>query len=610
MKKRLLAFLHRLLTIQSTDADTQRRGRLLGILLLSSLALAFLLPATNLVEHLSYSALDHTSWILFDAAVTLLIISLLRLNWAGHTRLAGSSFLIFYVVGCTVGLRAATLDRILLVYAVPTLASSFIVSPGSSFIFALLSGGGYTLAYLAGARSPNYNYISIIGLALMATVAWLAATHLEDALGEARRSLARERAAQKQAARLTENLQRRTQELAALNAASRAMTSMLNPQVVLKQVMDEVRRMVGAEGASVLLRDPTSDDMIFAAAAGPGAEGLVGLRVPITMGIAGWVVRERQSALVGDAPGDSRFSSSTDTITGLTTRSVLAVPLKFKGAVWGVIEAINQASGVFDEHDQEMLEALAGSAAIAIENAQLYASQEQRVAERTAQLKAANQELEAFAYSVSHDLRAPLRSIDGFSQALLQDYAGCLDDQGQHYLQRIRAATLQMSQLIDDLLKLSRVTRSEMRREPVDLSALAQAIAAELQAAQPERQIEWSIAPGLVVNADANLMRILLNNLMGNAWKFTARHPTARIELGIIRQDGEPVYFVRDDGAGFDMAYVDKLFGAFQRLHSVNEFEGTGIGLATVQRIAHRHGGRVWAEGAVEQGAAIYFTLL
>jgi PAS domain S-box-containing protein len=239
----------------------------------------------------------------------------------------------------------------------------------------------------------------------------------------------------------------------------------------------------------------------------------------------------------------------------------------------------------------------------------LNAELEQRVAERTAQLEAANKEMEAFSYSVSHDLRAPLRSIDGFGRALLQDYAGCLDEPGQHYLHRIRAATLQMSQLIDDLLKLSRLTRSEICRGPVDLSALAQTIAVELQATRPERQVEWSIAPGLVVNADAHLMRIILANLLGNAHKFTAKHSTARIEFGMIEQEGQPVYFVRDDGAGFDMTYADKLFGAFQRLHSADEFEGTGIGLATVQRIVHRHGGRVWAEGAVEQGATVYFTL-
>jgi light-regulated signal transduction histidine kinase (bacteriophytochrome) len=208
-----------------------------------------------------------------------------------------------------------------------------------------------------------------------------------------------------------------------------------------------------------------------------------------------------------------------------------------------------------------------------------------------------------------HDLRAPLRSIDGFSQALLQDYAGRLDDQGQDYLKRIRAAGRQMSQLIDDLLKLSRVTRSEMRREPVDLSALAQAIAAELQAAQPERQVEWSIAPGLVANADANLMRILLTNLLGNAYKFTARHPIALIEWGMLEQENRLVYFVRDNGSGFDMAYADKLFGVFQRLHSADEFEGTGVGLAIVHRIIKRHGGRVWAEGKINEGATFYFAL-
>ncbi|MBE8999538.1 hypothetical protein G1O98_07310 [Nostoc sp. UIC10630] len=234
---------------------------------------------------------------------------------------------------------------------------------------------------------------------------------------------------------------------------------------------------------------------------------------------------------------------------------------------------------------------------------------EQRVAERTAQLEATNKEMEAFSYSVSHDLRAPLRSIDGFSQALLEDYADKLDTLGQNYLQRVRAATQRMAQLIDDLLNLSRLTRSEMRSEKVDLSALVEAIATELHKTQPERQVEFAIAPGLVTNGDAHLLRIVLENLLGNAWKFTGKHQKARIEFGLLQQDDTHVYFVRDDGTGFDMAYVEKLFGAFQRLHAMTEFEGTGIGLATVQRIVHRHGGRVWAESAVEQGATFYFTL-
>jgi PAS domain S-box-containing protein len=235
---------------------------------------------------------------------------------------------------------------------------------------------------------------------------------------------------------------------------------------------------------------------------------------------------------------------------------------------------------------------------------------ERRVIERTAQLEAANKELEAFSYSVSHDLRAPLRGVDGFSQALLERYADKLDDKGKHYLQRIRAGTQRMGELIDDLLRLSRVTRSEMRRTKVDLSVLAEAIAAELHSTQPERQVEWAIAPRLFVDGDARLLRVALENLLNNAWKFTSNTLNTRIEFGVILKEGVGVaYFVRDNGAGFDMAYVDKLFGAFQRLHSTTQFPGTGIGLATVQRIVHRHGGQVWAESAVEQGATFYFTL-
>ncbi|MGE5619513.1 MAG: PAS domain S-box protein [Sphingomonadaceae bacterium] len=228
---------------------------------------------------------------------------------------------------------------------------------------------------------------------------------------------------------------------------------------------------------------------------------------------------------------------------------------------------------------------------------------------RALELDAINRELESFSYSVSHDLRAPLRAIDGFSQALLDDYHDRLDEQGRHYLQRIRSASDRMDQLIDDMLSLARVTRSEMHREDVNLSAQAEAIAAELRRTQPERQVAFIIQPGVVAHGDARLLRVVLENLMENAWKFTSKHPTARIEFGVAEEGGEKVYFVSDDGAGFDMAYADKLFGAFQRLHAQTEFPGTGIGLATVQRIVHRHGGRIWARGEVEKGAEFYFTL-
>ena len=223
--------------------------------------------------------------------------------------------------------------------------------------------------------------------------------------------------------------------------------------------------------------------------------------------------------------------------------------------------------------------------------------------------EAVNRELEAFSYSVAHDLRAPLRSIDGFSLALLEDCADVLDEAGKQHLRFVREAAQDMAALIDGLLSLSRVTRSELRRETVDLAELARNIFGQLRRAAPGRVVETVIADDLVAEGDARLLRGLLENLLGNAWKFSGKQAAARIEIGMTQAGGERAYFVRDNGAGFDMAYAAKLFGAFQRLHSASEFEGTGIGLATVQRIVHRHGGRVWAESKVGRGATFFFTL-
>jgi PAS domain S-box-containing protein len=239
----------------------------------------------------------------------------------------------------------------------------------------------------------------------------------------------------------------------------------------------------------------------------------------------------------------------------------------------------------------------------------LNAELEQRVRERTAQLENTNKELEAFSYSVSHDLRAPLRGIDGWSQALLEDYHDQLDEQGQQYIDRARSETQRMGYLIDDMLQLSRLTRAEMVKAQVDLSALAQTIAERLQAAEPLRKADFNIQAGLIAEGDSRLLEAVLTNLLGNAFKFTAKRAGAHIEFGQTESQGQRVFFVRDNGAGFDMAYSQKLFGAFQRMHKLSEFPGTGIGLATVQRIIHRHGGRVWAEAEVERGATFYFTL-
>jgi light-regulated signal transduction histidine kinase (bacteriophytochrome) len=217
--------------------------------------------------------------------------------------------------------------------------------------------------------------------------------------------------------------------------------------------------------------------------------------------------------------------------------------------------------------------------------------------------------LEAFSYSVSHDLRAPLRSVDGFSQALIEDYGESLPPEGRDFLERIRNSAQRMAELIDDLLNLSRVTRAPLKPVAVDLSKLAENIAAELKRNDPERAVRFIIAQDLSAGGDPHLLQIVLENLMNNAWKFTSKRELAEIEVGKKHENGDAIYFIRDNGAGFDMTYANKLFGAFQRLHAMAEFPGTGIGLATIQRIINRHGGRIWALGAVDQGATFFFTL-
>jgi light-regulated signal transduction histidine kinase (bacteriophytochrome) len=244
------------------------------------------------------------------------------------------------------------------------------------------------------------------------------------------------------------------------------------------------------------------------------------------------------------------------------------------------------------------------------EAARLLRRREAQLRERTAQLETANHELEAFSYSVSHDLRAPLRAIDGFSEALEQDCSDDLSDGGKDSLRRIRGAADRMGTLIDGLLNLARLTRVDLKRQPVDVSETASSILADLKHRSPRRRIDIDVETGLFTEADPELVQIALENLIDNAWKYTGRTSRPRIEIGAEAANGAVrVFHVRDNGAGFDMAHANKLFGAFQRLHSNRDFEGTGIGLAIVQRIVTRHGGKIWAESSVNQGATFYFTL-
>ena len=296
--------------------------------------------------------------------------------------------------------------------------------------------------------------------------------------------------------------------------------------------------------------------------------------------------------------------------------SLLTEALIGRGELLGVLNLSAAQPAAFAAEHRDIAREVADQLAIAIYQARLHerlqqhaAELERRVQERTVQFEAANKELASFSYSVSHDLRTPLRAVEGFSRSLLEEYGATLGTGGRHYLDRIVAGAQRMGQLIEDLLRLARVAQYEMVQQVVNLSDLVRVIAADLQRSEPSRRVEFVIAPGVVATGDARLLRIALENLFGNAWKYTSKHPTARIEFGTTERDDLVVYFVRDDGAGFDMAYAQKLFGAFQRLQAEPEFEGTGVGLATVQRIMHRHGGRIWAEGAVDKGATFYFTL-
>ena len=413
----------------------------------------------------------------------------------------------------------------------------------------------------------------------------------------------------------------------ALLEISAAIGGELDPFRIAQLAVDRAGSLLIADAAHLWLWDPQLDALRALARSDACLLTEADEVSPIGDSIVGQVFRSHEPVVVDDY---QHWEFSLPSVVDSGVSSAMGVPLMVNERPVGVMIAHNYERRAFSGQQVALLRLFAGQIAPALEAARLHlesegrrrraeqaeeqvralnAELERRVHERTAELEAANQELEAFCYSVSHDLRAPLRSMDGFCQVLFEDYGERLDDRAVGYLQRVRAASQRMAQLIDDLLQLSRITRTEMQRQRVDLSQVARAIAADLVAREPEREVSFRIADGLQAVGDARLLRVALENLLGNAWKFTSKHATGQIELGRTERDGQAVFFVSDDGAGFDMAYSDKLFGPFQRLHGTTEFEGTGIGLATVQRIVSRHGGQIWAEAEVERGARFSFSL-
>ncbi len=441
---------------------------------------------------------------------------------------------------------------------------------------------------------------------------------------------------QAEATRAEEGLRRYAERLRILHEIDRALIAQEAPEAIAGAVLRPLRELLGVPRAIVNMFDLAAGEVEWLAAAGRRRIRLgPGVRYSIQlMGDVEALQRgEPQVIDVHSLPP----SPEVDALLASGVYVYMVMPMIAGGELIGAL-SFGGAPGPFPPEQVSIAREAATQLAIAIAQARLHErvkcqaeDLEQRVRKRTQELhtahaelqktnaelvqlttalQAANRELEAFSYSVSHDLRAPLRAIDGFSQVVLEDYTERLDAEGKDYLHRIRGATHRMTDLIDALLDLSRVARAELHWQTVDLTALGESIAAELRQTQSDRRVGFVIADGLTASGDARLLRVVLENLLGNAWKFTAKQPQARIEVGSLTQpDGTWVLFVRDNGAGFDMTYADKLFGAFQRLHRMSEFHGTGIGLATVQRIIHRHGGRIWAEGAVDKGATFYFTL-
>ncbi len=384
-----------------------------------------------------------------------------------------------------------------------------------------------------------------------------------------------------------------------------------NLQAVMDIVRHAARRLVQADGASFVLKD--GDRCFYAEedAVGPLWKGQ---RFPLTACISGWCMLNRQAAEIEDIYKDPRIPH--DAYRPTFVKSLVMTPIRTLSPV-GAIGVYWGRTHRATAEQVELLRALADSTSVAMESVDLLANLEKRVAERTAEvqrrsieLEVLNKELEAFSYSVAHDLRAPLITIDGFTHALLESHADQLDATGRGHLERISGGSRRMQRLINDMLNLSKIVRAPMHPATVDLAPIAQEIVAALREATPGRSVEVSIAPGMQVHGDAGLLRIALENLLSNAWKYSSKTPGARIELGFGRDgSGREALYVRDNGAGFDSRHAANLFAPFQRLHSEAQFPGTGVGLATVQRIIHRHGGQIWAEAAIDRGACFFFTL-
>lgn len=375
----------------------------------------------------------------------------------------------------------------------------------------------------------------------------------------------------------------------------------------LPAIQEVVRRaardIAGADGATFVLRDGDKCHYADEDAISPLWKGQ---RFPMSACISGWAMLNAKSVMLPDIYADPRIPA--DAYRPTFVKSLAMVPIRLKSPI-GAIGVYWARHHTASEEEIGLIEALANTTSVAMENVQVYTELEQRVAQRTQQLETLNHELESFSYSVSHDLRAPLRAISGFTSLLGREVNAVATPKVWHYMTQIEESTQQMGELIENLLRLAKVARSELNCIDVNLAEIAREISDRLRREAPERQVEIVIPDAMPARCDARLMEVALENLLSNAWKYTGKAEAPRIEFGSrVEEDGSVAYFVKDNGAGFEIAQAKNLFAPFQRMHAETDFPGTGVGLATVQRIVHRHGGRIWANAAVGEGATFSFT--
>jgi signal transduction histidine kinase len=412
--------------------------------------------------------------------------------------------------------------------------------------------------------------------------------------------------------KITDAQKQTSSDLAAMTMLQKLGTLSLQEgklEPILIEIVDAAIAISGADFGNIQLLDPETHDLKIVAYRGyPGWWLDFWSTVSKGKGTCGTALERGERVIVEDVEQSSIFigTPALDIQLKADIRGIQSTPLVSRsGKTLGMFSTQYKTPHLPDDRTLRLLDLLARQAADIIDSKQA----EDQLKQRTIELEASNKELEAFSYSVSHDLRAPLRSITGFSNVLLEDYNDELDKEGKSYLKKISDSGELMGQLMDDLLQLSRVTRGELNMEKLDLSDLARKVVSNLLQDEPDSKVKVSITPDMTVQGDKNLLNLVLQNLLGNAWKYSSKTAEPRIEMGTVEHKGKQAYFVRDNGVGFDMTYASKLFQPFQRLHKATEFAGTGIGLATVQRIIRRHGGEVWAEAKVGKGATFYFTL-